>query len=108
MVILVCFNCQNPVNIVSEPRNGIEIFSYHCPKCEQKSASFLLGYREGFEHEPGEPAQAGTDRIQRAKLFGQDNKHYKLRAKMQGLKALRANTEGRDPARSSTDQADPE
>ena len=107
MVIPVCVNCQSPVNVVSDPRDGVEIINYHCPTCKHTAASFLLGYSEPIDREAGPSSAPGERSIQRAKLFGADKRHYKLRAKMQGLKKLRASTEDRDiPQQPSQDPAD--
>ena len=90
MVIPVCFKCQS----------GVEVIRYHCPECNHAMGSFLLGYVEPVVNKAEavaqpEVAQSEEESIQRAQYFEDTNKHYKLRAKMQGLLELRANTDGR-------------
>jgi hypothetical protein len=95
MVIPVCFKCQNPVKVRLTPHDGLEIISYHCLDCNISAASFLLGYIEPeLDDLPEEDIPTvNDDEIERAKYFKHNDQRYKLRAKMQGLKQLRANTD---------------
>lgn len=98
MVIPVCFKCQSPVKIIAEPKHGVEVISYQCAQCGHNAANFLLGYTEPDEFatklEVSETVEAEQGTIQRAKYFRENTDQYKLRAKMQGLKKLRGNTDG--------------
>jgi hypothetical protein len=109
MVIPVCVNCQSPVNIVSDPKGGIEIIHYYCPNCRHTAASFLLGYSRQIDRETSAPPTVAREFIHRARFFGEDNRHYQLRAKMQGLKELRTKAaDGGGPHHSPSDPADAE
>ena len=113
MVIPVCFKCQSPVKIIAEPKHGVEVISYQCTQCDHTAANFLLGYADEpgefeIEFEVNESIEAEKESIQRAKYFRKTTDQYKLRAKMQGLKELRASTDGARMLGSSEDSADTE
>ena len=112
MVIPVCFKCQSPVEIMAEPKHGVEVISFQCTKCGHIAANFLLGYGEPDDFEMGfevnETVEAEEGSIQRAKYFRESTDQYKLRAKMQGLKELRANTDGARQLGSSENSDDAE
>ena len=106
MVIPVCYRCYTPVKIVSEPADGLEVIRYHCAECDHSAASFLLGYVEGSEAELEAALETGDVFTHRAEVFKDTNKHYKLRAKMQGLLDLRASTDGRRPEKPIADSSE--
>jgi len=97
MIIPVCFKCRNPVKIMAAFQDGLVVVRYHCQDCNTSAAGFLLGYIEPKLDETLEKdgPEVNSEEIERAKYFGHDNEHYKLRAKMQGLKELRADTDSR-------------
>lgn len=98
MVIPVCFKCQSPVEIIAEPKHGVEVISYQCTNCGHTAANFLLGYTESdkreVEFEANESVETEGESIQRAKYFRESSDQYKSRARMQGLKEFRANMDG--------------
>ena len=100
MVIPVCFKCQSPVEIIAEPKHGVEVISYQCVQCGHTAANFLLGYGDEpdeIEVDIGtneETVEAGKESIQRAKYFRESTDQYKLRAKMQALNEFRATSDG--------------
>jgi hypothetical protein len=84
MVIPICFKCQNPLQPISQPEDGLEIVRYQCPLCHYTSAGFLLGYIE-----PKRPerlaAQPPEKESRRARSFTDVQEQYRLRAKMQSI-----------------------
>ncbi len=87
MVIPACLKCEQPVNIIATPQDGIEIITFQCSHCHHSSGGFLLGC---FEPTKDTRLQKATDSdIQRADLFAQSSQSYKLRAKMQSLVDLK-------------------
>ena len=84
MVIPICFKCQNPLQIISQPNNGLEIVSYQCSLCHYSSASFLLGYIE--PELPKRPdLQSLEKESRRARSFTDVQEQYRLRAKLQSI-----------------------
>jgi len=106
MVIPVCFKCQNPIKIISDPQEGAEVISYHCVECNHSTASFLLGYVEPTNEQLENTPQAGEETIERSQFFGKTDKRYKLRAKMQPLLDMRASGDG--PLRPKTSKSSPD
>jgi hypothetical protein len=84
MVIPVCFKCQSPLEILSQPENGLELVKYQCALCRQSSASFLLGYIEP-EWQKSSAPEKSEEGNRRARSFTGVEKQYKLRAKMQAI-----------------------
>ena len=84
MVIPICFKCQNPLQIISRPDNGLEIVSYQCSLCRHISASFLLGYIEPERPKRPDP-QPPEKESRRARSFTDVQEQYRLRAKMQSI-----------------------
>lgn len=110
MVIPVCFKCQSPVEIIAQPKHGVEVISYLCINCGHTAANFLLGYTEPdemeMEFEVPETVEVEGEPIHRAKYFRESTDQYKLRARMQGLKEFRANLDGSHQPDSSENSAD--
>jgi len=110
MVIPVCFKCQSPVEIIAQPKHGVEVISYLCINCGHTAANFLLGYTEPdameMEFEVPETVEVEGEPIHRAKYFRESSDQYKLRARMQGLKEFRANLDGSHQLDSSENSAD--
>jgi hypothetical protein len=84
MVIPICFKCQNPLQIISRPDDGLEIVRYQCSLCRHTSASFLLGYIE--PEQPKRPdSEPPETESRRARSFTDVQEQYRLRAKMQSI-----------------------
>jgi hypothetical protein len=84
MVIPICFKCQNPLQIISRPDNGLEILGFQCAFCRHTSASFLLGYIEPERPKRVEPRPPEKE-SQRARSFTDVQEQYRLRAKLQSI-----------------------